>query len=302
MTTDMTSHGYRLAPLAVLMGVRPVPFCLLAQEELPAQHGSVELGARVVTGQVDGRPDLPFRPSLTDGKLNEYRDLRTGPFVRNLEANWDFSRTYFALRSHSSLYKDQSWLAQWVSWAGTKFSSVSIKRRTSLPTRHARCTSKALRRLDAGPGDPRHPGRLCQRHRNGDSSETPDRAGELQQRYKSQRGHCGLFFDQREGPPISASIPLRTGTSRSSSGASGKRASVLSALASAAAAPKCRKASTTLRTTTGSSRSTASIAGPFGWDTTPIPSPTMSLFGGGQSIRYHGCDQRHGPRQTQSLS
>jgi MtrB/PioB family decaheme-associated outer membrane protein len=112
MTTDMTRHGYRLAPLAVLMGVLLVPFCLLAQEELPAQHGSVELGARVVTGQVDGRPDLPFRPSLTDGKLNEYRDLRTGPFVRNLQANWDFSRTYFALRSHSSLYKDQSWLAQ----------------------------------------------------------------------------------------------------------------------------------------------------------------------------------------------
>src|SRR4051812_24654627 len=52
-------------------------------KEAGTTHGFVEFGVRAVTGDVYGRPDLPFSPSLRYSKMNEYRDIRDGFFIRN---------------------------------------------------------------------------------------------------------------------------------------------------------------------------------------------------------------------------
>ena len=44
----------------------------------------VEAGSRWSWGDVYGRPDLPFDPSLKTSKYNEYRDLRDGFFIRQV--------------------------------------------------------------------------------------------------------------------------------------------------------------------------------------------------------------------------
>jgi hypothetical protein len=99
-----------LAILAVLL----VPAALGAQEQ-PTQHGSVELGVRGMTGDVDGRRDLQTSTplSLQTSRLNEYRDLKNGLFLRNLQASFDhiLGSNYFTIQSQNSLFNDQSWLA-----------------------------------------------------------------------------------------------------------------------------------------------------------------------------------------------
>ncbi len=83
-------------------------------EEQPEDRGLIEFGYRHVWGEVYGRPDLPFQPPLETSKFNEYRDLRSGVFIRSFRANFDDvlgSRFYVNLQSQSSFYRDQSYLA-----------------------------------------------------------------------------------------------------------------------------------------------------------------------------------------------
>ena len=49
----------------------------------------IEAGYRGIWGEVYGRPDLPFDPSLKTSKYNEYRDLRDGFFIRRFRLNMD---------------------------------------------------------------------------------------------------------------------------------------------------------------------------------------------------------------------
>ena len=98
-----------IALLALLL----VPAMLFSQEQA-AEHGSMELGVRHVWGDVYGRPDLPFRPSLSTSKLNEYQDLTNGFFIRNFSAGFENllgSRNFLAIESVSTLLNDQAYLA-----------------------------------------------------------------------------------------------------------------------------------------------------------------------------------------------
>jgi putative beta-barrel porin MtrB/PioB len=78
------------------------------------QHGMVEFGVRQVWGDVYGRPDLPFTPSVLTSKFNEYGDRRNGFLVRRLQLGYDNilgTKNYVALQSQSTLYKNQTYLA-----------------------------------------------------------------------------------------------------------------------------------------------------------------------------------------------
>lgn len=98
---------------------------VFAQDKQDAQRGFIDFGARAIWGDVYGRPDLPFSPSLKNSKLNEYRDLRDGIFVR--KAYLDFedvagSKTYITFQTNNSIYRDQSYLATWGEWGRFKLS------------------------------------------------------------------------------------------------------------------------------------------------------------------------------------
>ncbi len=76
--------------------------------------GEVEFGIRMATGDVYGRPDLPFSPGLKTSQFNEYQDIRDGFYVRRISVRFDNvlnTKDYFALQSQSTLYRDQSYLA-----------------------------------------------------------------------------------------------------------------------------------------------------------------------------------------------
>ena len=78
------------------------------------QIGNVEFGVRFANGDVYGRPDLPFSPSLKTSQFNEYQDIRNGFYLRHADINFDnvlHSKNYFRLQSQSTLYRDQSYLA-----------------------------------------------------------------------------------------------------------------------------------------------------------------------------------------------
>ncbi|MGH9603705.1 MAG: MtrB/PioB family outer membrane beta-barrel protein, partial [Terriglobales bacterium] len=107
----VTSPNLRLLLLMVML---LAPWPGYSQED-SAEHGSVEFGGRYVWGEVYGRPDLlPFQPPINTSKFNEYRDLRSGVFIRRMQLNLDDllgSHNYFNLQSQSSFYRDQSYLA-----------------------------------------------------------------------------------------------------------------------------------------------------------------------------------------------
>src|SRR6266852_5798202 len=54
-----------------------------------SHHGYVDFGVRFATGDVYGRPDLPFAPALKNSKFNEYRDVRDGFFLRRADVRFD---------------------------------------------------------------------------------------------------------------------------------------------------------------------------------------------------------------------
>ena len=99
-----------LAVLSLLMS----SYQAAGQDNKDADHGSVEFGVRTATGDVYGRPDLPFQPSLKSSQFNEYQDVRDGFYVRRLDVKFDnvlHTKNYFGLQSQSTLYHDQSYLA-----------------------------------------------------------------------------------------------------------------------------------------------------------------------------------------------
>src|SRR5438094_866483 len=89
-----------------------------ADDSKKAQVGVVEFGARGTWGEVYGRPDLPFSPSLKTSKYEEYRDLRDGFFIPRARLNWDnVASRYFAdFQAAKAIYRDQSYLATFGEW------------------------------------------------------------------------------------------------------------------------------------------------------------------------------------------
>ena len=78
-----------------------------------ADHGYVDFGVRFATGDVYGRPDLPFHPALKDSKFNEYRDVRDGFFLRRADVRFDNllgTKNYVSFQTSKSVYRDQSHL------------------------------------------------------------------------------------------------------------------------------------------------------------------------------------------------
>ena len=81
--------------------------------------GVVELGSRWSWGDVYGRPDLPFDPSLKTSKYNEYRDLRDGFFIPKVRLSMDDiagSKYFLDVQSNNAIYRDQSYLATFGAW------------------------------------------------------------------------------------------------------------------------------------------------------------------------------------------
>jgi hypothetical protein len=117
--------------ILILLALMLVPALLSGQEKppLPAQpapetHGSVEFGVRGVFGKVYGRPDLPFAPGVLTSKFNEYGDRRTGFFIRKFDLHFDDvlgSKNYVDLKSQSTFYKNQSYLATFGRYRKFKF-------------------------------------------------------------------------------------------------------------------------------------------------------------------------------------
>jgi MtrB/PioB family decaheme-associated outer membrane protein len=88
-------------------------------QDQDADHGYVDFGVRFATGDVYGRPDLPFDPSVKDSKFNEYRDVRDGFYLRRVDVRFDNvlnSKNYVWLQSQRTLYRDQSYLASFGSF------------------------------------------------------------------------------------------------------------------------------------------------------------------------------------------
>jgi MtrB/PioB family decaheme-associated outer membrane protein len=99
--------------LFLLLTLLIAPAALFSQDERP-DRGVVELGSRWSWGDVYGRPDLPFQPSLKTSKYSEYRDLRDGFFLRRFRLNMDDlagSKYFLDVQSDKAIYRDQSYLA-----------------------------------------------------------------------------------------------------------------------------------------------------------------------------------------------
>jgi MtrB/PioB family decaheme-associated outer membrane protein len=121
----MNSTARSLALLSLLLA----PSLVRAQEaatppEQPNRtYGYVDFGVRGIFGDVYGRPDLPYEPSLKNSKMNEYRDIRDGFFIRNAHLQIDNlfgSRSYFTFMSQKAIYRDQGYLADIGEWGKYK--------------------------------------------------------------------------------------------------------------------------------------------------------------------------------------
>lgn len=102
----------------VVLALLLVPAVLLGQDQ-PTEHGMVEAGGRTSWGDVYGRPDLPFQPSLKTSNYDEYRDLRDGFFIRRFRLNMDDlagSKYFVDVQSDKAIYLDQSYLVTFGEW------------------------------------------------------------------------------------------------------------------------------------------------------------------------------------------
>ena len=120
----------RVKNLFLLLTLLMSPLCLFSQDksanqeksteqaEAPDHGGMVEFGGRTSWGEVYGRPDLTFKPSLKTSKYEEYRDLRDGFFVPRARLNWSNlqSKYFLDFQSDKSIYHDQSYLATFGEW------------------------------------------------------------------------------------------------------------------------------------------------------------------------------------------
>jgi MtrB/PioB family decaheme-associated outer membrane protein len=121
----MKSPVRSLALLSLVL----VPLTIRAQEtqtppEQPNRtYGYVDFGFRGIFGDVYGRRDLPFEPELKNSKLNEYRDLRDGFFIRNAHLQIDNlfgTNSYFTFMSQKAIYRDQGYLSNIGEWGKYK--------------------------------------------------------------------------------------------------------------------------------------------------------------------------------------
>ena len=97
----------------LLLALWLAPVVAFGQEQKP-EHGTIEFGFRHIWGDVYGRPDLPFKPDWETSRFNEYRDLKSGVYIRSFRSHLDNifnSRFYVTLQSQKSFYDDQSYLA-----------------------------------------------------------------------------------------------------------------------------------------------------------------------------------------------
>ncbi|HUA13821.1 MAG TPA: MtrB/PioB family decaheme-associated outer membrane protein [Verrucomicrobiae bacterium] len=102
----------------MLLGLVITTAAASGQDE-PPERGMVETGVRNVWGNVYGRPDLPFDPSLRTSKYNEYGDLHDGYFIRRFRLDRDDlkgSKYFFDLQSDRAIDRDQSYLGTLGEW------------------------------------------------------------------------------------------------------------------------------------------------------------------------------------------
>jgi MtrB/PioB family decaheme-associated outer membrane protein len=105
--------------LFLVLTLLMAPAGLFSQDQQPAVAGVVELGSRWTWGDVYGRPDLPFDPSLKTSKYNEYRDLRDGFFIPKVRLSMDDiagSKYFLDVQSNNAIYRDQSYLVTFGAW------------------------------------------------------------------------------------------------------------------------------------------------------------------------------------------
>jgi len=105
--------------LSLMLTLLIAPIASFCQDQPAPVAGVVELGSRWSWGDVYGRPDLPFDPSLKSSKYNEYRDLRDGFFVPRVRLSMDDlagSKYFLDVQSNNSIYRDQSYLATFGQW------------------------------------------------------------------------------------------------------------------------------------------------------------------------------------------
>jgi MtrB/PioB family decaheme-associated outer membrane protein len=129
---------FALLLLSMSVVAQDKPAAEKSAEDKPAETNVVEFGVRYRWGDVYGRPDLTlgpggpaasgnpsvvpgclgcgtaFEPLLRTSKYEEYRDLRNGLFIRNLDATFDNllgSHNYVRLQSQKTIYQDQTYLA-----------------------------------------------------------------------------------------------------------------------------------------------------------------------------------------------
>ncbi|MGI9103277.1 MAG: MtrB/PioB family outer membrane beta-barrel protein [Terriglobales bacterium] len=110
----LSNHAVVIALLIALLAPVAVAQDKDKEKDEKAFTGFVEFGVRGITGDEDGRPDLPFAPDPRTSKFNEYRDIRNGFFIRRLRvgSNSVFgSANYFNLQSDRTGYRDQTYLA-----------------------------------------------------------------------------------------------------------------------------------------------------------------------------------------------
>src|ERR1700693_3114824 len=105
--------------LSLMLALLMAPVALFSQDQPPPVAGVVEMGSRWSWGDVYGRPDRPFAPSLKTSNYNEYRDLRDGFFIPRVRLSMDDiagSRYFLDVQSNNAIYRDQSYLATFGAW------------------------------------------------------------------------------------------------------------------------------------------------------------------------------------------
>jgi len=117
----MKIAGTKCLPLMLTLLLAPL--ALFSQnkdnDQAAPVAGVVEMGSRWSWGDVYGRPDLPFDPSLKTSKYNEYRDLRDGFFIPRVRLTMDDiagSKYFLDVQSNNAIYRDQSYLATFGAW------------------------------------------------------------------------------------------------------------------------------------------------------------------------------------------
>ena len=99
--------------LPLMLTLLLAPVTLFSQDQTPPVAGVVEMGSRWSWGDVYGRPDLPFDPSLKTSKYNEYRDLRDGFFIPRVRLTMDDiagSKYFLDVQSNNAIYRKETYV------------------------------------------------------------------------------------------------------------------------------------------------------------------------------------------------